>query len=92
MELKYYYLILAACCGVWNAITGTIIYFDLRARGEKVNFFLLRMMAPWYAHRYRKITREETGRTGPLFLHWIISINGALVFAVAAIVLHFTQR
>jgi len=91
MELIYFYGVLAVACGVWNGITSGMIYFDLRGRGEKVNFFLLRMMAPWYAHRYRKITREETGRTGPLFYHYVVSINGALVFAVVTIVLVLTR-
>jgi hypothetical protein len=43
-------------------------------------------MFPVYANRYKKITLEETGKTGSLFYHWIISINTALVFAVAAII------
>lgn len=91
MDSMYFYGILAGLCGVWNGIAGGMIYFDLRGRGEKVNFFLLRMMAPWYAYRYRRITREETGRTGSLFYHWVVSINSALVFAVVAIVLKLTR-
>ncbi len=44
------------------------------------------LMLPVYAHRYKKITLEETGKVGSLFYHWLISINVALVFAVAAII------
>jgi len=90
MDLMYVYGIMAGLCGVWNGISGGMIYFDLRGRGEKVNFFLLRMMAPWYAYRYRQITLAETGRTGPLFYHYVVSINAALVFAIVAIVLKLT--
>ena len=85
MELIYFFGILAGLCGFWNGITGAIICSDLRRRGESANFFLLRMMAPVYAHQYRKITMAETGRTGPLFYHWVISINAALVFGLLAV-------
>ena len=44
-------------------------------------------MAPAYAFRYKKITRSETGKTGTLFYHWILSINLALVFAVIAVLM-----
>ncbi|MCW8804901.1 MAG: hypothetical protein OQK56_00455 [Ignavibacteriaceae bacterium] len=43
-------------------------------------------MLPVYAHRYKKITLEETGKVGTLFYHWVIAINIALVLAVAAII------
>jgi len=91
MELIYFYGALGVACGVWNGITSGRIYFDLRGRGESANFFLLRVMAPFYAYRYRKITREETGRTGPLFYHWVVSINGALVFGLVTIGLLLTR-
>ena len=85
MKLMYFYGVLAGLCGVWNGVVSGMIYFDLRGRGESVNFFLLRVIAPFYAYRYRRITREETGRTGPLFYHWVVSINGALVFGLVTI-------
>lgn len=85
MKLVYFYAALGVACALWNNIVSGMIYFDLRGRGESVNFFLLRMMAPFYAYRYRRITREKTGRTGPLFYHWIVSINGALVFGLVAV-------
>jgi hypothetical protein len=91
MELKYFYLILAAGCVIWNVATSIRIFDWFRHRGVSVSFVWLRVTAPWYAHKYRKITREETGRTGALYYHWIISINSALVFALVAIVLHVTR-
>ena len=91
MDLVYVYGIMAGLCGLWNGITSVMICSDLKSRGESVNFFLLRMMAPWYAHKYRAITRKETGRTGPLYYHWIVSINSALVFAVVAIFLKLNR-
>jgi hypothetical protein len=43
-------------------------------------------MLPAYASRYKNITLEETGKVGSLFYHWLIAINTALVFGIAAII------
>ena len=59
---------------------------ELMKRKHKINFILIKMMFPVYAHRYKKITLEETGKVGFLYYHWVIAINAALVFAVAAII------
>ncbi len=83
-----YAVILAAvavACALWNVVTSVRIYDDLRRRKIRVSFFLLRALAPKYAYQYKKITTQESGKPGPLFTHWIISINLALVFAIAAI-------
>ncbi len=75
---------------VWNVVTSILIYSDLQRRGIPVSFLWLRALAPKYAHQYRLITRLESGKIAPLFYHWIISINVALVFAIAAILLKVT--
>jgi len=76
---------LAVACALWNVATSIRIYEDLRRRNIKVGFLWLRVMAPKYAYQYKKITTLEAGKPGRLFYHWILSINLALVFAVAAI-------
>ncbi len=60
---------------------------EMQRRGQKIGVFWLRLMIPVYAHRYKKITQQETGRTGPLFCHWIVSINAALVATLAALLI-----
>ncbi len=75
----------ASACVIWNVITTLRIYDDLRRRKIRVSFLWLRLLAPKYAHQYKRITTQENGRPGPLFYHWIISINLALVFAVVAV-------
>ena len=70
----------------WYIVAGVMIFNDLRKRGEKVYFIFLNFMLPFYAQRYKKITKEETGKAGQLFYHWLIAINTALVFGVAAII------
>jgi hypothetical protein len=84
--IAYGLLGLAIAGVVWNTVTSMLIYADLHHRGMKVSFVLLRLMIPFYAHQYRKITTRETGKPGPLFYHWIISINTALVTGIAGIV------
>ena len=63
-----------------------MIINELLKRKQKINFVFIKLMLPVYAHRYKKITLEETGKVGPLFYHWVIAINTALVLAIAAIV------
>jgi hypothetical protein len=75
-------LVLGGICVVWHVTTTILVYNALQKRGVAVSFIWLRAMAPWYAFRYKEITRKESGNTGRLFYHWIASINLALVFAV----------
>jgi len=77
----------AALAAIWSVVASVLIFENLRRRGEKVSFFWLRVKAPWYVYQYKKITTAETGKVGPLFYHWIISINLALIFGIAAIVI-----
>jgi hypothetical protein len=86
MNLRIILIVLAGVCSVWYVVTTIMIYADLRRRGQKVNFLWLRIAAPWYASRYRAMTKAENGMVGPLFYHWIVSINLALFFAVLLLV------
>ena len=70
----------------WYIVAGIMIFNELQKRGEKVHFIFLNFMLPFYTNRYKKITFEETGKVGSLFYHWLIAINTALVFAIAAII------
>lgn len=80
---------MAVCCVVWYVVTTMLIYENLRQRGEKVNFILLRMLAPWYASKYKTITKAESGQVGTLFYHWVISINLTMVFVLTAVLTHW---
>ena len=85
MSIAYALVGVAFACVFWNVIASILICIDLGKRHVKVNYVFIKMLIPWYAHRYRRLTLEETGRVGPLFYHWLISINGALVTGLAAI-------
>ena len=86
MSAAHVLLGLAIACALWNAAASILICIDLGKRGVKVNYLFIKALIPWYAHRYRSITLQETGRVGPLFYHWVVSINAALVAGIAGIV------
>jgi len=79
-------VIIGAIGILWFIVATLMIFGSLQKRGLPVSFVWLRMMAPKYASQYRDITRSETGHTGQLFYHWIISINIALVCAIIALI------
>jgi hypothetical protein len=70
-------------CAIWAVTAAVLIARDLEKRGIPVSFVWLRLMILKYLHQYSKITREETGRVGPLFYHYVVPLNVALVLAVA---------
>jgi hypothetical protein len=85
MTIGHVLIGVALGCVAWNIVAGILICKELSQRGVKVNYVFIKALIPFYAHRYKKMTLQETGRPGPLFYHWIISINAALVTAVAGL-------
>lgn len=68
-------------------IFSIIIVHEVSKRGVKINFFWLRLYIIKYIHLYRKLTKEETGKVGPLYFPCIISVNLAWVCAIAGFLL-----
>ena len=73
---------LGAVCVVWAVVAAVLIAVDLHHRGVAVSILWLRPMILKYLHEYSKITREETGRVGPLFYHYVVPLNIALVLVI----------
>ncbi len=90
MNIKLFLLIMLVAAVIWYVVASLMIVSELSKRKQKIQFVLIRFMIPVYAQRYKKITLEETGHVGPLFYHWIISINIALVFTIAFIIAKFS--
>lgn len=84
-NILFYIAIVSALCGV---VLAMMIVNALQKRGVKINWIFLRILIlSKYLGQYRDITRQETGRTGPLFYLYIIAMNLALVTAIAGLVL-----
>jgi hypothetical protein len=73
------FMSLAIAAAVVYVVFSMLIVHDLQKRNVKINFFLLRLFLPKYANQYKEMTQRETGKVGPLFYGWIVSINAALV-------------
>ena len=68
-------------------ILSMMIVNEVSKRGVKISFLWLRLYLIKYIHQYKKITKEETGKIGPLYYPCIISVNLALVCGVAGLLL-----
>jgi len=71
-----------------HVVFSMIIVHLVLKRGVKINIPLLRLLIIKYVDQYRQFTKEETGKAGPLFYLWIVSINTAMACALAALALH----
>jgi hypothetical protein len=80
--------VVASAAVVWGIVSGIRIYDFLRRRGDAGSFIWIRLMLPVYLSRYAKITRAENGRTGPLFFHYVIAFNLALVAVLIVVAIH----
>ena len=89
MNPTIFFAVIAAIAVVWYIAASILIVNELMKRKHKIQFVIIRLMLPVYAHRYKRITIEETDKVGLLYYHWIYSINAALIFAAAAIVAKF---
>jgi hypothetical protein len=73
-------------CVVVFTVASILIVAALDRRGVKTNFLLIRFLIPKYAHQYKTITKQETGKTGTLFYWWVLSINMALLSLIVALI------
>lgn len=79
--------ILAVISVIWAVVSAIVIAAFLSRRGVKINYIFFKVLLIKYIHQYRKITMRESGRPGPWFYSFVISINLALVLTIAVIVL-----
>lgn len=86
MNATIFFAVIAGLSLVVYIISSIIIVSELKKRGIKINFIFIRLLIPFYVHKYKKLTIEESGRAGKMFYLWVVSINSALVFGIAAII------
>lgn len=87
MNALTFFMSLALAAVVVNIVCSMLIVGELQKRKVKINFFLLKLLLPKYAHQYKQITLQETGKVGALFYGWLASINATLVIATLGLVL-----
>lgn len=80
-------LILAMACVLTGVVLMMAMTAAVQARGQKINWLFLRLFVLKYISDYRHFTIKETGRSGPLFYPFIISMNLALLFTVLGLAL-----
>jgi hypothetical protein len=68
-------------------VLSIMIVSEVSKRGTKINFFLLRLYIIKYIHQYKQITRQETGKAGPLYYPCVVSVNLAWICAIAGFLL-----
>lgn len=87
MTLPWILLYAALAAAAWHVVASLWIHAWLDRRNAAPSILLLRLYAPKCAGDYARRTTAETGRIGPLFWHWVVSINAALVLSVVAMIL-----
>ena len=88
MDTVNLFILIGAVAVIWYVVTTIMIYDYLKKNNIKVSFLFLRFLAPKYAHQYKELSQKESGKTGPLFYHWIISINCALIVTILLVILN----
>jgi hypothetical protein len=82
MNAFIFFIALALVSVIVNIVFSMLIVRELQKRKVKINFFFLKLYLPKYAHQYKQITLQETGKVGSLFYGWIVSINATWVLAL----------
>ncbi len=85
MNTSNTFLTLALLSAIWGIASSIRIVAWLKMRGEKISFVFLRLYLIKYVHRYRVLTQAETGSVGPLFYHFVIGMNLALLLVIAGL-------
>jgi len=84
------FLILALISIACGVVTTIMIASFLSRHGIKINYLFFRVLIFKYVRQYRKITMEETGKSGPLFYMFMATWNLALLFAIVGVILKIT--
>jgi len=81
------FLILSIMCALWGVVSVIVIASYLSKHGIKINIIFFRALALKYLSQYHEISKRESGKAGPWFYSYIISMNLALVLAIIGMIL-----
>ena len=88
-EISNLFFVLAIPCLLVGVVLMMAMAGALQASGHKINWLWIRLYILKYIGQYREVTVQQTGRPGPLFYPFVISMNAALVFVGVGLVLRF---
>lgn len=80
------FLVLSVACALWGVVSMIVMTAYLAKHGAKVSILFLRFLALKYISQYHEITSKESGKTGPWFYSYILSMNLAFVSALLGII------
>lgn len=86
MTISILFFALAIVCVLVGVVSSIGITRFVAGHGVNINWLLLRLYMFRYIHEYHRMTKETTGKPGPFFYSYVISMNLALVFAFLAII------
>ncbi|MGD8330392.1 MAG: hypothetical protein PVJ49_13245 [Acidobacteriota bacterium] len=78
--------LLIVVCGAWAATAAMLIVRDRVRHGAPVDVLWLRLAILRHVAEYRDETTAERGHPGPLFYHYIVPLNAALVLFIVLLV------
>lgn len=78
--------ILAFVFVVLGVVFSLMIVHEVSRRGVKIDVFRIKLRMIKYFGQYKQLTREETGKVGPLFHLCIGSYLMALVFVIVHLI------
>jgi hypothetical protein len=78
-------LSLAVACGLWAGVSAVLLAGALERLGVRTPFPFWGVLVFRNLRRYSELTRNSTGKVGPLFHSYVVAINAALVLVVAAV-------
>ena len=75
------------CAAIGVALMMAMVR-TLHTRGHRIHWILLRLYIPGYIGQYHRVTKADSGRPGPLFYPFVVSMNSALVLVLIGLLLH----
>lgn len=78
-------IIFASIIVMLNACGG--VYNYLKNKEVKTPLFGMEILMVKYVNKYRIITKQETGKVGPLYYQWLVSLMIVLVSIVIVLLL-----
>lgn len=88
-NIFYVFCIGAITGAIWATAAAVMIASFLDKRGVKTPFILFKFYLFRNQRLYKEVTLKESGKIGPLFYQFVVSINAALILGLAALAIRF---